>query len=431
MRPKGGGLQPGRLQVLGILSEIGCYEQRLNTPRSAMFFRNLAFYRITQPLTISPEQLSEALAARQFVPCSASDWMRKGFVPPVDRSDEWTVFIGNRHLVCLKVQDKILPAAAIKEALDLKVSEVEQREKRVLGRKERKALKEAVTEELLPRALTKSKIHHAYIDFENNLLVVDSTSMSVIDTVIGSLRDALTSFPVIPLKTKSAPHVIFAHWVQNEAPKSFALSGACKLLDPLTRAKVTVANHDLTNDAFTNLLEEGHQVESIGLSEFGDASFTLCADLRVSQLKIKNGAIMAARDEDGETAADVARADFMLLHGTIVSVLSTFMTEFGGEEPYEKTQDSAGDADGHRVCASAASMPTAAQDDGDDDLYEQAVSAVREQGKPSISFVQRHLRIGYNRAARLIEKMEFEGVISPPHTDGTRLVMLHELPACL
>lgn len=398
-----------------------------------MFFKNLAFYRITQSLNISPDKLSGALAGRQFVPCAANDWMRKGFVPPVDRSEEWTISIGNRHLVCLKVQEKILPAAAIKEALELKVREVEQRENRVLGRKERKALKEAVTEELLPRALTKSKSHYAYIDFEDNLLVVDSASASVVDTVIGSLRDALASFPVIPLRTKSAPHVIFAHWIQHEAPKDFSLSGACKLLDPLSSAKVTVANHDLTNEAFTNLLVEGHQVESIGLSDFGDASFTLGADLRVSQLKIQNGAIMAARDEDGETAADVARADFMLLHGTIVSVLSMFMTEFGGEEPYEKTQGAADGADGQNAespgAAAHSPAPTAAEEVSDDELYDQAVSAVREQGKPSISFVQRHLRIGYNRAARLIEKMEFDGVVSPPHGDGSRLVMLHEIPA--
>ncbi len=53
-----------------------------------------------------------------------------------------------------------------------------------------------------------------------------------------------------------------------------------------------------------------------------------------------------------------------------------------------------------------------------DELYDQAVSLVAETRQASISMVQRRLRIGYNRAARLIERMEREGVIGP--ADGMR-----------
>lgn len=49
-----------------------------------------------------------------------------------------------------------------------------------------------------------------------------------------------------------------------------------------------------------------------------------------------------------------------------------------------------------------------------DELYDQAVSVVTETGQASISMVQRRLRIGYNRAARMIEKMEAEGIVSAP-----------------
>lgn len=56
----------------------------------------------------------------------------------------------------------------------------------------------------------------------------------------------------------------------------------------------------------------------------------------------------------------------------------------------------------------------------DDDLYNQAVEIVRADKKTSISYVQRRLRIGYNRAAVLIERMEEEGVISAPDHAGKR-----------
>lgn len=59
----------------------------------------------------------------------------------------------------------------------------------------------------------------------------------------------------------------------------------------------------------------------------------------------------------------------------------------------------------------------------DDDMYNKAVMIVRRDKKASISYVQRQLRIGYNRAATLIEKMEEEGVVSPPNISGKREIL--------
>ena len=59
-----------------------------------------------------------------------------------------------------------------------------------------------------------------------------------------------------------------------------------------------------------------------------------------------------------------------------------------------------------------------------DDLYDQAVALVASEGKASTSFVQRHLQIGYNRAARIIEKMEKEGIIGPANHVGKREVLV-------
>jgi S-DNA-T family DNA segregation ATPase FtsK/SpoIIIE len=58
-----------------------------------------------------------------------------------------------------------------------------------------------------------------------------------------------------------------------------------------------------------------------------------------------------------------------------------------------------------------------------DPLYDQAVEIVVKSRRASISLVQRHLRIGYNRAARLIEAMERAGLVSSMATNGNREVL--------
>jgi S-DNA-T family DNA segregation ATPase FtsK/SpoIIIE len=63
--------------------------------------------------------------------------------------------------------------------------------------------------------------------------------------------------------------------------------------------------------------------------------------------------------------------------------------------------------------------------DGESDaLYDQAVAVVLQHKRASISLVQRHLRIGYNRAARLLEQMEKSGVVSAMATNGNRDIIV-------
>ncbi|WP_279636196.1 DNA translocase FtsK [Achromobacter veterisilvae] len=71
-------------------------------------------------------------------------------------------------------------------------------------------------------------------------------------------------------------------------------------------------------------------------------------------------------------------------------------------------------------------MPLEGDGDGDDandaidPLYMEAVTLVRKHGRPSISLIQRHLRIGYNRAARLLESMEMAGLVTAMQSNGSR-----------
>jgi S-DNA-T family DNA segregation ATPase FtsK/SpoIIIE len=86
----------------------------------------------------------------------------------------------------------------------------------------------------------------------------------------------------------------------------------------------------------------------------------------------------------------------------------------------EVTEDEGGDEAGE----SAASGGGGGGDgDASNDLYDQAVALVTREKKASTSFVQRHLQIGYNRAARIMERMEQEGVVSQANHVGKREVL--------
>lgn len=61
-----------------------------------------------------------------------------------------------------------------------------------------------------------------------------------------------------------------------------------------------------------------------------------------------------------------------------------------------------------------------------DELYDQAVAIVAREGKVSTSFIQRHLQIGYNRAARIVEEMESQGIISKASPTGKREILVQD-----
>jgi S-DNA-T family DNA segregation ATPase FtsK/SpoIIIE len=71
-----------------------------------------------------------------------------------------------------------------------------------------------------------------------------------------------------------------------------------------------------------------------------------------------------------------------------------------------------------------ASSSIADGSDGEKSLFDQAVAVVAREGKASTSFIQRHLSIGYNRAAKLIEQMEKEGIITPANHVGKREILV-------
>jgi S-DNA-T family DNA segregation ATPase FtsK/SpoIIIE len=116
------------------------------------------------------------------------------------------------------------------------------------------------------------------------------------------------------------------------------------------------------------------------------------------------------------------------IHGPFVSddeveKVVAFLRE-QGEPAYldevTESADASGDGEGGVAGISGAS-------DSDKSLFDQAVDVVAREGKASTSFIQRHLNIGYNKAAKLIEQMEKEGIVGAANHVGKREILVRRI----
>ncbi len=119
-----------------------------------------------------------------------------------------------------------------------------------------------------------------------------------------------------------------------------------------------------------------------------------------------------------EAGRPPVRVHGALIDNEEVNRVADFLREQGEPEYAEGiTSDEGGDMGG---AIPGMPMSKAAQSN---DLYEQAKEIVIRDKKPTISYIQRRLGIGYNKAATLIERMESEGVVSSPDTSGKRHIL--------
>jgi S-DNA-T family DNA segregation ATPase FtsK/SpoIIIE len=118
------------------------------------------------------------------------------------------------------------------------------------------------------------------------------------------------------------------------------------------------------------------------------------------------------------------------VHGPFVSdeeveAVADFWRAQGEPDYVESVTEEPADLDG-QLDLSGAGLSGGGRGDEEADIYAKAVDVVAKAQKASTSFIQRHLRIGYNNAARLIERMEQDGFVSRPDHVGRREVLVDE-----
>lgn len=295
-----------------------------------MFFRNLTLFRFSAEVAEDVSRLDEALAEHRLRPVGPMEFSTRGFVSPLGHADgALTHTVGQYTKVVAASESRMLPPSVVNDELAKRVQNIADDEGRKVSGRERKRIKDDVLNELLPRAFVRQSRTAAYIDARNGWVAVDTSSRRAAEDVLSMLREALGSFPAVPLAPEESPRVLLTHWLASgEAPTGFALGDEVELRDPATASGGIVRGRllDLDTDEVREHLRAGKQAFRLGLVFDDRIGFLLGEDLVVRKLKFTD-VVLDERPDSPESAAAELDGNLALMaleHARLLEKLAEF-----------------------------------------------------------------------------------------------------------
>lgn len=279
-------------------------------------FKNVRLYRLEEPSAIDADGLEERLLERRFRPCGLLQTASLGWHPPLGEQTQALTHAGNDCIVlCARRQERLLPATVVGEALDERVTDLEEQETRTVGRRERRQLREEVVLDMLPRAFTRSRQIHAYLDLIAGWMLVDTASEKGAEELVGLLWETLGSFRVQPPRPRNPPTALMTRWVASgELPDDLSLGDACELRDPRNeRALVRCSGQDLGSEEIATHLRAGKEVVKLALRWREQLELLLQEDLSLRRLRFADALLDEALEPDIEDEAARFDAEFAIM----------------------------------------------------------------------------------------------------------------------
>jgi recombination associated protein RdgC len=304
-----------------------------------MWFRNLQLYRLGQNFDLTPELLDERLQSGAFHGCSRMEMLATGWAPPLGRAGTQLVHAANGYImVCMRKEEKILPAGVIRQLLDDKVAQVEAAESREIYSREKRRMKEEIVVDLLPRALTRMSDLFAYIDTRNGLMIVDSPSATRAETLISLLRNTLGRFPATPVQVRHSSTEAMTRWLSGEGlPGDFHVLDECLLRHPDPEGGVISCRHqDLGAAEVRNHVRNGKYAVRLSLQWRERLSFVLHEDLSIRRLRFEDVIREAEAEVDDDPVAQFD-LDFSLMVLELSEFLPALLAALGGEQLPDKS----------------------------------------------------------------------------------------------
>lgn len=374
--------------------------------------KNAIVYRASLP---EAKALAAHLAEKPFVPVLESHSSSCGFIPhPV--TNELVSKFPNGYTVRMRLDTKPISKRAIRLAAGEKNQARQEALGRHLTREESGEIEAALLYEAVKTTLPERIEVDAFYHIETRTLLVASTSKEVSSCLLGLLVEACGAVETSTIHVsniKSGLTTRLYEYFENNNSDSFdgfKIGDVVAMKSKRGRASFDLENLDHAREGLVEAMNTGMEVERMELCHADTVNFKLTKDFHLRGVSFLENEIEGKPDFEDAVEHWQHHAGMQTL--LLVATVTALCDLFGYQEKAEE-------ADEQKIAATE-------EIDGGDPLYIDAVAFVRETQHASASAIQRKLQIGYNRAARFIERMEAEGIISEPKHDGSRKVINSE-----
>lgn len=295
-------------------------------------FKNLQLFKIIQAAI--PQNFADALEARGFVPCGASQEKSVGWVPPRGgEHDEFAPVIGGHTILKLATEVKTVPGDVLQRKVDEQAAHIEQTTGRKPGKKERREIKEDAKLALLPMAFSKRSSTLIWVNPIGGYIAIDASSQSKSDEAITELIKALEGLSLQLVNTKQSPGTSMAQWLTNPENLAdiFSIDRQCELraLDE-SKARVKYANHSLDIEEIREHIAMGKMPVSLAMTWNDRVSFTLTEGMALKKLSFLD-VCFEDNQSKGDNAEDHFDADVAIATGELSKLIPDLIAVLGGE----------------------------------------------------------------------------------------------------
>ncbi|MFC3121053.1 recombination-associated protein RdgC [Agaribacter flavus] len=297
-----------------------------------MWFKNLKIYRFTTDFSLNTDTLQTELERMVFKPCSSQEIQSMGFVSPVPNGELLFHAANSAIGICLKREEKILPASVVNGELADKVKKIEFETGSPVGKKAQKDLKEDIIQNLLPRAFSKSAVTNAMVLLDRQVIVVDASSDSAAEVVLSCLRKCIDSLPVVPFVKSQQQHIL-TDWLKHDAPEFIELLDEAEFKSTADDgASAKVKKQDLDADEVLAHIQAGKLVEKIAINYKDRLNCIIAEDISIKRLKFTDLVMEQNEDIPKDEIAAKFDADFSLFSAEIAEFIDDLSKVFAEEQ---------------------------------------------------------------------------------------------------
>lgn len=292
-----------------------------------MWFKQVTPFRLLE----LPEKryLDESLGNSWFTEPQGLDWFSEGFTHPNAFTDLAVFEAQKSMLINLMREEKVLPSAAIKHKLDEQVVKIQTAEGRNVGRREKHELREAIIDDLLPKALIKSSCTYGL--FAGEWLFVDTANHRKAENLLTKLREALGGLPAQQPLTRQSPSALMTNWLlRGEAQGLFVLDSDVTLVGAGDVApKVKISRKDLTAEDVVQHAKNGMTATELGLIWNDRVAFILTQDLTLKRIQWLD-VVQEEAEGSCDDAESMAYATQLLMEAALSAILGELVNLLGG-----------------------------------------------------------------------------------------------------